>query len=132
MGVEIRGYNRHDRFALMSISDDEWQPQIISTVMSMKEKNSIEKCLVAEANGDIVVFIYGFVLPNKTLIPEFMYVVPNSRKNGVGTALIKQLESTSGCTASMIFYNNSLHCYYERQGYQTGENLEVAMKEIGG
>lgn len=93
---------------------------------------SIEKCLVAEADGDIVGFIYGFVLPNKTLIPEFMYVVPNARKNGVGAELIKQLELTSGCTASMIFYNKSLHCFYEHQGYLAGENLEVAVKEIGG
>ena len=132
MGVEIRDYNKHDRFALMSLSEDEWHPQILATVLSIKENNSIEKCLVAEADGDIVGFIYGFVLPNKTLIPEFMYVVPNARKNGVGAELIKQLELTSGCTASMIFYNKSLHCFYEHQGYLAGENLEVAVKEIGG
>ena len=132
MDIEIRDYNRHDSSALMSISCDEWKPAIISVVKSMQETNSIEKCLVAEADGEIVGFIYGFALPNKTLIPEFMYVMPSSRKKGVGAALIKHLESTSGCASSMIYYTKSLHCFYERQGYEAGENLEVAVKVIGG
>ena len=132
MIVVIRDYKKNDRFALMCLSDDEWKLQVISTVMSLKESGEIEKCLVAESDGAIVGFIYGFILPNKTLIPEFMYVKPNARKNGVGTELLRQLEICSDCTASMVFYNKALHSYYKKQGYQAGDNLEVAMKEIGG
>ena len=116
----------------MDLPSDEWTPQVIITARALNENSKIEKCLIAESDGKIVGFIYGFVLPNKTLIPEFLYVTPNERKTGIGTELIKQLEIKSNCTASMIFYNKSLHNYYEKQGYQAGDNLEVAMKEIGG
>ena len=132
MGVIIRDYKTSDCFSLLSLSEDAWKSQIIATTMSIKENSEVERCLVAESDGVIVGFIYGCVLPNKTLIPEFMYVKPCSRKRGFGVELVKQLEMRSNCTASMIFYNKTLHDYYEKQGYQAGDNLEVAMKEIGG
>ena len=132
MDVVIRDYKKEDRFSLMTLSDDEWNKTVIGAALSINIDNNVEKCMVAEDGKTIIGFIYGFVLPNKTLIPEFMYVVPNARKSGVGAALIKRLELTSGCTTSMIFYNKSLHCFYEHQGYLAGKNLEVAMKEIGG
>lgn len=120
-----------DSVSLQTLSDDEWKQIIISLVLEMNIDNPVEKCLVAEINGDIVGFIYGFILPNRTLIPEFMYIKPNHRKNGIGSALIKQLEIHSNCIASMVFYNKSLNEYYQKRGYQSG-NLEVAMKTIGG
>lgn len=100
--------------------------------INMDTNNPVEKCLVAEVDGNIVGFVYGFILPNETLIPELMYINPHYRKKGIGSALIRQLEIHSNCAVSMIFYNKSLHEYYQKQGYQSGDNLEVAMKEIGG
>lgn len=132
MDLIIRDFQKADRFSLMALSDDEWQQQITLLFLKINIDNPIEKCLVAEVNGNIVGFIYGFILPNKTLIPEFMYIKPHYRKNGIGSALIRQLEIHSNCTVSMIFYNKSLHEYYQKRGYQSGDNLEVAMKKIGG
>ena len=132
MDILIREYNKDDGLSLLSISNDEWKFAINNIVMLMENENSVEKCLVAEVKGHVVGFIYGFVLPNKTLIPELIYVTPDFRKYGIATKLIKRLESISGCTAAMIFYNKSLHNFYEHQGYQLGDNLEVAMKPIEG
>lgn len=128
----IRDFKITDRLSLMDLSDDEWQQQITALFSEMNTDNPVEKCLVAEVNGYIVGFIYGFVLPNKMLIPELLYVDPDVRKNGIGAELIKQLEIKSGCTSSRIYYNKLLlHKYYQKQGYQSGDNLEVAIKEIG-
>lgn len=78
----------------------------------MNIDNPVEKCLVAESNGNIVGFIYGSILPNEILISKFMYIKSH---HGIGSALIKQLEIRSNCTVSMIFYNKSLRAYYQKQ-----------------
>lgn len=132
MKLVVRDYHKTDFSSLLSLAVDEWKEVICPTVMSMKTDNTVEKCLVAEDNGNVVGFVYGFVLPNKTLLLEFLYVTPACRGNGIGVALIKELEIRSECNVSQIFYNKSLHKYYEKQGYQAGDNLEVAIKELGG
>ena len=91
---------------------------------------AIEKCFLAFLDTTRVGFIYGFVLPNKILLPQWLYVLPQVRKCGIGTALLKELEEKSKCTASMIFYNKDLHNYYSELGYETGSNLETAIKTI--
>lgn len=128
---ELRNFSVDDFISLATLSDDEWKSahQNIASAM-MKVDTTIEKCIVATVDGIIVGYIYGFSLPNGTLIPEFLYVVPKYRKKGVGKHLLGELERHSGCTTSMIFYHKSLHEYYEKLGYSTGSNLETAMKDI--
>ena len=96
----------------------------------MKATENIEHCILALDGAKIVGYIYGFALPNKTLIPEFLYVLPAYRKNGIGKMLVEKLESSTNCISSMIFYHKSLRDYYCRMGYQVGDALEVAIKDI--
>lgn len=132
MNLEIREYVKQDWINLLSISDDKWAQSIRPLCFSLMREydGKVLKTLLALCDGTLVGFIYGFVLPNKTLLPEFMYLKPEYRHQGIAQVLLEELEKQSGCTASMIFYHNSLHDFYQRQGYQSGDNLEVAMKEL--
>lgn len=130
MECTIRDYEKKDKFPLFNLSNDDWQYAIFNIFTRLNDNNQIEKCLIAEVDGNIVGFVYGFVLPNKTLIPEFLYVKQSFRNKGIGFKLIKQLEIRSKCEVSMVFYNNSLHDFYIKQGYQVGDNLEVAIKPL--
>lgn len=130
MAVVYRAFEHDDCLELASLSDDEWVSTHSSVAFSLLKNNSVEQCYVAADEGQIVGYIYGFVLPNGTLIPEFLYVLPNYRKQGIGKELLKKLENESNCSNSMIFYNSSLHDYYAKQGYNTGENLETALKDL--
>lgn len=132
MEYSIRQYAKNDFLSIAALSEDEWKKSIIqfSSFLLKMSENNIEKCYVAELNGEVIGFIYGFALPNKTLIPEFSYVKPLYRKYGIASQLLKKLEDESGCSLSMIFYNKTLHDHYAKQGYETGENLETAIKNL--
>ena len=131
MEFEYRQYSTDDFLSLAALSDDEWQINHRNIAMSMLNANTkIELCFVATNAGKIIGYIYGFALPNGTLIPEFLYVLPEYRNMGVGKQLLSILEMHSGCCTSMIFYHKTLHNYYEKLGYSTGSNLEAAIKEI--
>lgn len=131
MEIEYRRFSANDFLGITRLSDDEWAPTHASIANSMiHTTGDIEQCFVAISQSKVIGYIYGFVLPNGTLLPEFLYVLPAYRKQGVGAALLSKLEKESSCTASKIFYHRSLHHYYEKQGYSTGGNLEVAMKDI--
>lgn len=131
MGVVYREYEKGDFLNLATIADDEFKGQHINIAKAMqKADNDIEKCVLAVEENEIIGYVYGFALPSNTLIPEFLYVLPQHRNNGVASGLLSELENSTACTASMIFYHNSLHNLYAKMGYQAGENLEVAIKEI--
>lgn len=131
MGIELRNFDKGDYLNLATLSDDQWKVSHFGFAESMmKASGNIEHCILALDGARIVGYIYGFALPNKTLIPEFLYVLPAYRKNGIGKMLVEKLESSTDCTASMIFYHKSLRDYYSKMGYQVGDALEVAMKEI--
>ena len=131
MGIEYREYQRTDFLQFATISNDDWKGTHIRVAYSLSKRNEkIELCYVALDGKNIVGYIYGFALPSKTLIPEFMYVKPELRRKGIGEALLTMLEQKSGCDCSMIFYHKSLHNHYQKLGYETGDNLETAMKQI--
>ena len=130
--IEIRKYEKRDFQSLATISTDCWSinHKNIAKLM-LNEEDTISQCRVAVLDGNnIIGYIYGFSLPNGMLIPEFLYVYDDYRHQGIGKMLLDDLERSSGCGASMIFYNKSLRDYYEEQGYLYGDNLEVAMKEL--
>lgn len=131
--IEFKKYEPKYFYELCLLSDDEWKENIYIIANSLKVSDStIENCWLAFDNQKIIGFVYGFILPNRTLLPEFLYVTPEYRNNGIGVALMKKLEEESGCTASMIFYNTALHDYYQKQNYLSGDNLEVAIKTLKG
>lgn len=131
MGIVLRNFDKGDYHNLVALSDNQWKASHFGVAESMmKASGNIERCILALDGARIAGYIYGFALPNKTLIPEFLYVLPAYRKNGIGKMLVEKLESSADCTASMIFYHKSLRDYYSKMGYQVGDALEVAMKEI--
>lgn len=132
MNLVIREYTKQDWLNFITISNDEWAQTINQLGISMMKEydGKVLKMFLAFDDASLIGFIYGFILPNRTLIPEFMYIEPQYRHNGIAQQLLAELEKQSGCTASMIFYHKSLHGFYQKQGYETGENLEVAMKTI--
>ena len=131
MDIVIREYKHEDIHCLLKLAEGDWKSAIMSLKASLDNYNGkLDKCFVAEGEGWIVGFVYGFVLPNKILIPEFLYVHPQYRKNNIGRFLIEQLEKESECCISKIFYNVSLHDYYVKQGYIADCRLEVAIKDI--
>ena len=131
MKVSIRKIQKGDALKLASIDDDDWKALLsIGTPSFIECDWKRDCCYVAEIESNLVGFIYGFLLPNGTLIPEMIYVHPDYRTMGIGTMLLEYLEKESGCTHSMIFYNKSLRNYYKKRGYSVGENLEVALKEL--
>lgn len=131
MGVVYREYEKGDFLNLATIADDRFKVQHINIAKAMlKADNDIEKCILAVDNNEIVGYVYGFSLPSNMLIPEFLYVLPQHRNKGIARGLLSKLENSTSCTASTIFYHNSLHNLYAKMGYQAGENLEVAIKEI--
>lgn len=131
MDFELRKFSKGDYMSLVVLSDDEWKinHRNIATAM-LKADEKIELCFVATSAGKLIGYIYGFSLPNGTLLPEFLYVLPEYRKMGVGKQLLSELETKSGCGTSMIYYNRELHDYYKKQGYLAGYDLETAMKII--
>lgn len=129
----IRKVKKSDYSKLLLISDDEWKGIVITAIKDIMQRQSdIELCLVAEVDDCLIGFVYGYILPNNVLIPEFLYVQNKYRKNGIGKRLLEELEFQSGCVSSMIFYNKNLHNYYKKQGYMAGNNLEIAMKDLTG
>lgn len=135
MSIELRKFQKDDFCGIISLSDDQWGATHYNLASSMVKTinnigNNIEHCILALDGAQIVGYIYGFALPNKILIPEFLYVIPSYRKHGVGKKLVKELETSTDCTVSMIFYNKSLRDYYNKMGYKVGEDLEVAVKDI--
>ncbi len=125
----IEEFDAKDNFDILAISEDEWKIPISSIIYNMS-KNSVEKILVLRENEKIIGFIYMFVLPNKLLIPEFMYIKKEHRKRGHGSKLLKEAEKRSGCEISQIFFDKGLSKYYTEKGYKIGENLRVAIKEL--
>lgn len=130
MNIIYRRFLLEDASSLFNLSNDEWRVNHILISKSLQHSYNDEICCVALSEEKIVGYVDGFVLSNKTLIPHFLYVLPEYRTRGIGQGLLKKLEEESGCQCSMIYYNKTLHNYYENQGYSSGDNLEVAIKDI--
>lgn len=131
MDIKYRAFEKGDFMDLATIADDEWQSNHRSVAEAMmRTSGNIEHCVLAFDNDTPVGYVYGFALPNRTLIPEFLYVKVSHRKNGIAKVLIETLERTTGCTASMVFYNRALHNFYSHLGYYAGKQIEVAVKEL--
>lgn len=131
MDFAIRPYEKSDFLFLGSLSDnDEYKVQHLPIAQSMMAADgTFEKCFVATVNDEIVGYIYGFVVPSRLTLPQFLYVKDTYRKQGIGAALLKHFEREAGTPCSLIYYRNELHDYYTKQGYEAG-TTEVGMKQI--
>lgn len=130
MDYTIRHYEKSDYIFLGTLSDDEYKGYHVSIAKSMQQANdTYEKCFVATVNNEIVAYIYGFVVPTKVTLPQFLYVKATQRGKGIGAVLLNHFECVAGTPCSLIYYRNELHDYYTKQGYEAG-TTEVAMKQI--
>jgi GNAT superfamily N-acetyltransferase len=130
--TDIRLLKQDEYLLLMEIvPDDEiMQGMFLSIAKSIKDGfDGISYTYAAFADDLIIGFIYGFVLPNKALLPQYLYVDPQYRKQGIGRQLLETLESKSGCTTSIAYFEKSLSNYYAKQGYIIGDAV-VALKEL--
>ena len=142
LDISIRAVNKTDwlYFAMNSedgLDNDPFYKTALGTLQKVSntinaENSEIERCYVAESNSNILGFIYGYILPDEMLIPEFVYVKPNYRKNGIAKDLLFTLEKESKCNLSIIYYHKTLREHYCKLGYAVGDNLEVAMKKLKG
>ena len=131
MEYSIRPFTRTDFLFLGTLSDsDEYKTQHLPIAMSLRNADEqFEKCFVATVDTQIVGYIYGFVVPEKMALPQFLYVKQENRGNGIGAALLKKFEEESHAPCCLIYYRKELHDYYTKQGYLAGVT-EVAMKEL--
>lgn len=121
-----------EKLSHVTNANDKWGiqlEQIISNMLCMGVSQA-ERYYIAEQDSKVVGLIYGYALPDGVLFPEFLYVHPEYRGQNIGEKLISELEKNSGCNVSKIVYHKSLHDYYEKQGYKTGDSLETAVKMI--
>ena len=133
MSIEYRKLNYKEDIALFSdFPDDECFKTNITNICSLKELDeSTFVAVVAVEDYRILGYDFGYILPSKTLLPMFLYVIPERRGQGIGVNITRRLEKESGCSCSMIYFNPDKREYYERQGYRVGKQL-VALKEING
>lgn len=133
VSVEVRKISMLDvpELIILGNNDDHYGIKVKLIVESfINSEDSLKSCFVAISDRSIVGFVYGFLTDNSTLFPQFLYVKPEYRKKGIGTKLMKTIETETECSVSIIYYHNSLHNYYKRQGYNSGDQLEVAIKEV--
>ena len=133
MNIEYRKLNYKEDIALFSdFPDDECFERNITNICSLKELDeNAYIAIVAVEDYRILGYAFGYILPSKTLLPMFLYVIPERRGQGIGLNITKRLEKESGCHCSMIYFNADKREYYEKQGYKVGNQL-VALKEING
>lgn len=87
MEISIRNYKKADYLPIMMLDDDKWKEQLLSigsSLMHSDDDTDVLIFLLAEIKDSIVGFVYGFKLPNRMLIPEFLYVKPEYRHQGIG------------------------------------------------
>ena len=133
MSIEYRKLNYKEDIALFSdFPDDECFKTNITNICSLKELDeSTFVAVVAVEDYRILGYAFGYILPSKTLLPMFLYVIPERRGQGIGVNITRRLEKESGCSCSMINFNADKREYYEKQGYIVGNQL-VAIKELNG
>ena len=86
MQIVFRDFKKTDILDLFEISNDEWSEKIRELTLSLLKEydNKIIKVILASNNDIPIGFIYGFILPNRTVIPEFLYVKPEFRNKKIG------------------------------------------------
>lgn len=129
--ISYREFGLADMSGLLGLAVGEWRVCIRDLEPLLKKYDGKQvKCYLAELEGSIVGLAVGFILPNKSLLPELIFVAEPYRGLGIGSKLMKTLEKHSGCNSSTIYYNKNMHDYFRNKGYLSSEQLEVAIKNI--
>lgn len=129
VSIVIRTLTEPDWRSIESLPADKW----VSAIKAMHSNSCAADGTIKAVALDldtVVGFASGYRTGDNVLIINLVYVVPRLRRNGIGQELVKFLESKSGCTASMVFYNKDLREFYRSIGYTAGVNMEVGLKEI--
>lgn len=130
--MDIRILTQDDYLLIMEMAPDDeiMTSMFLSIAKAVKGGfDGISYTYGAFIDGMIVGFIYGFVLPNKTLLPQYLYVDTNYRGHKIGKCLLETFEKESKCTCSIAYFEKGLCKYYSDQGYIIGNSL-VALKDL--
>lgn len=128
--MTVREFTLADFSRFLHFPPDEWSEAHSVTAHSLLKQNPTERCVIAEEDAALVGYAHGFVLSNAALFIDFVYVTPAKRRSGVAPELIRALERSSGCREALVFFHKSLRGFYTRQGYETGTDLEAAVKPL--
>ena len=130
--MKIRLLTQNDCSLILKIApDNETTASILFTIAkTIKDGfDGISYIYGAFIDDLMVGFVYGLILPNKTLLPQYLYVDINYRGQKIGKKLLKKLEKESGAICSMAYFEKGLRKYYSDQGYMIGDLL-VALKYL--
>ena len=107
MDYSIRPYSKADFLFLGTLSnDDEYKSQHLPIALSLQKADErTERCFVATVDNKIVGYIYGYIVPGRVTLPQFLYVKNENRRGGIGAALLKRFEDESQTPCSLIYYN---------------------------
>lgn len=130
--MDIRLLTKDDYLLIMEIAPDDevTMSMFLGIAKAIKDGfDGISYTYGAFIDGMIVGFIYGFVLPNKTLLPQYLYVATDYRGRKIGKQLLERFEQESQCTCAIAYFEEGLSKYYSEQGYIVGNTL-VALKNL--
>ena len=88
-------------------------------------------CLVAVCGELPIGYILGEVDKLNCLTIHHIEVEDSHRLQGVGRALVEELERRSRAQTCLIYHSKDLHDFYEKLGYCYGDKLEVAIRVLG-
>lgn len=92
---------------------------------------------VAEDCGNVIAYLYGdMTKSSRTAILFGIEVLQEYRNKNIATNLIKCFEDNlkkDNCDSILVFYNknDNLGKFYNKIGFEIGDNLAVALKDIG-
>lgn len=130
MYIRLLKQDEYPRLIEIAPDDEYIRGAFLSVMESIKDNpGGISYTYAAFVDDYILGFVYGWVLPNKVLFPQYLYVDPHHRKQGIARQLLETLETKSKCTTSIAYFRESLSDFYAEQGYTIG-NLIVAQKEL--
>ena len=132
MSISIRLLVQTDYLKIIKLApDDDIMSSILFSIAKVVKDclDEISYTYGAFIDDELIGFIYGFVLPNKTLLPQYLYIGKKYRGKKIGRQLLETLEKESKCTCSIAYFEKGLSEYYSKQGYMIGDTL-VGLKEL--
>jgi Acetyltransferases len=111
---------------ILQINDFEYFPVIVNC---LKIKQLYPTTFVAESNGKVI----GLLISEKSLLKNFdikiIEVLPDYRKQGIGSMLINKLREITNKKPITVYYPNKLEVqnFYKSNGFDIGDNIRTAI-----
>ena len=119
MIIQYKKYRKNYKIKVLDMVlnlEDEWRNTMFQLLHSISQcSNNYEKIYLALSEGKVIGLVYGYILKNGTLLPQFLYVDKAYRDKGIASELLDRLERSSNCTCSLVWYHKSLSEFYRKQ-----------------